>query len=195
MKKSTIITLSIVGAIVAAFVLTVILTVGSYNGFVTKSEDVDKAYSQIENQLQRRNDLIPNLVSTVQGYASHENEVFTAIADARAEMLSAKTTSEKAQADVQVTTALRGLLGYTENYPELKADKQFTQLMDELAGTENRLSVERKNYNDVAAEYNKKVKKVPGALVANIFGFDEKELFKAEEGAKEVPKVDFGSGK
>lgn len=191
MKKGTIIGL-VIGAVI---IISILATMSSYNGFVTKSEDVDKAYSQIENQLQRRNDLIPNLVSTVQGYAAHENEVFTKIAEARSAMLSAKTPSEKAEADVQVTTALRGLLGYTENYPELKADKQFTQLMDELAGTENRLSVERKNYNEITTEYNKKVKKVPGALVANIFGFDEKELFKAEEGAKEVPKVDFGSGK
>lgn len=189
MKKSTIVLIAIIGILL----LSIGSLFGTYNGFMSAEEDVDNKYSQIENQLQRRTDLIPNLVNTVQGYVSHESDVMKAVAEARAQMLSAETPSEKAEADARVTTALRGLMGYTENYPDLKADKQFTALMDELAGTENRIAVSRKDYNDEVTLYNKKIKRMPGALVANMFGFDEKEQFKAAEGAEVAPTVDFNS--
>lgn len=191
MKKGTIVSL----AAVAVVVIIALSLMSSYNGFMSKEEDVDNAYAQIENQLQRRLDLIPNLVNTVQGYVSHEKEVMQNVSEARAKLAGAKTPEEQAAANDELSGALSRLLMVTENYPNLKADTQFTQLMDELAGTENRLSVARKDYNDVTTAYNKKIKKIPGSLVANTFGFDEKELFKSDAAAKEAPKVDFGSGK
>lgn len=166
--------------------------VPSYNNFVGLEENVDKSYAQIENQLQRRLDLIPNLVNTVKGYAKHEEEVLTAIADARSRLAGAQSPEEEATANAELSGALSRLLVVVENYPELKADQQFTQLMDELAGTENRISVARKDYNDQVSEYNRKVKSFPGVLVANITGFDEKEYFEADPGAQKAPDVDFG---
>ena len=181
--------------IVVVFALILFPLIGSYNGFVNAEEDVEKEYAQIENQLQRRLDLIPNLVNTVKGFATHEEKVMSDIASARSQLLGAKTPEEQANADTALTGALGRLLVVSENYPELKADRQFTQLMDELSGTENRIAVARMDYNDQVTVYNKKVKQFPGRLVASIFGFDQKELFKADNAAKEVPKVDFeGNG-
>lgn len=187
MKKSTIILLSTVGVVL----LLVAMFFSSYNGFMNSEEDVDNKYAQIDNQLQRRMDLIPNLVNTVQGYASHEKEVMSNIADARAKLAGAKTPTEQAEANDQLSGALSRLLMVSENYPNLKADSQFTRLMDELSGSENRIAVARKDYNDQVTVYNKKVKRMPGAIIANMFGFDEKELFKAAENAKNTPSVDF----
>ncbi|PKG25482.1 LemA family protein [Niallia nealsonii] len=182
------------GIIIAIIVIAVlvILFMSSYNGFVNAQEDVDQSYAQIENQLQRRLDLIPNLVNTVKGYASHEKEVIQSISDARANLAGATTPEEEATANAQVSSALSRLLVVVENYPNLKADKQFTQLMDELSGTENRISVARKDYNEQVASYNKKVKRFPGAILARISGFDEKEYFKANSNAENAPEVDFG---
>ncbi|HBZ10633.1 MAG TPA: LemA family protein [Bacillus bacterium] len=168
---------------------------GSYNGFVNAEENVEQQYSQIENQLQRRADLIPNLVNTVKGYAKHEENVLGDIADARSRLIGAKTVQEQAEADASLSNAISRLLVISENYPELKADKQFTQLMDELAGTENRIAVARKDYNDQVTIYNKKVRQFPGRIVASVFGFEKKEYFKAQAGAEEAPNVDFeGNG-
>ncbi|MGM0903723.1 MAG: LemA family protein [Bacillota bacterium] len=169
-----------------------LMFVPSYNNFVGLEENVDKSYAQIENQLQRRLDLIPNLVNTVKGYAEHEEEVLTAIADARARLAGAESPEEEATANSELSGALSRLLVVVENYPDLKADQQFTQLMDELAGTENRISVARKDYNDQVSEYNRRVKSFPGVLVANITGFDEKEYFEADPNAQNAPEVDFG---
>ena len=181
-----------IGVVVAAFVIVGMMLMSSYNNFVSLEENVDQSYAQIENQLQRRLDLIPNLVNTVKGYASHEKEVITAISDARARLAGAESPAEEATANAELSGALSRLLVVVENYPELKADKQFTQLMDELAGTENRISVARKDYNAEVAVYNKTVKRFPGVVVAGMTGFDEKEYFKADPKAEEAPEVDFG---
>jgi LemA protein len=188
MKKGYI----ILGIILAVIVLFGISLMSSYNNFVTLEENVDQSYAQIENQLQRRLDLIPNLVNTVKGYASHEKEVIAEISDARARLAGANTVEEEATANAELSGALSRLLVVVENYPNLKADQQFTQLMDELSGTENRISVARKDYNDQVAVYNKKVKQFPGALIAGMTGFDEKEYFTADPKAAEAPEVDFG---
>ncbi|AZU64827.1 LemA family protein [Neobacillus mesonae] len=188
MKKGM---LSII-VVVAIIVVFGLMLMSSYNNFVNLEENVDQSYAQIENQLQRRLDLIPNLVSTVKGYAAHEKEVIASISDARSRLAGAKTPQEEATANADLSSALSRLLVVVENYPNLKADKQFTQLMDELAGTENRIAVARKDYNDQVAEYNKKIKRFPGSLIAGMTGFKEKEYFKADPKAQEVPKVDFG---
>ncbi|MDF2065123.1 LemA family protein [Bacillus sp. Cr_A10] len=177
--------------IVVIIALFAAILIPSYNGFVNGEEDVNKAYAQIENQLQRRMDLIPNLVNTVKGFAAHEEEVLGNIADARSRLAGANTPEEQAEANNELSGALSRLLVVVENYPELKADANFRQLMDELAGTENRLSVAREDYNAVVSDYNKKVKRMPGSIVASIFGFDEKEYFEADAAAQDAPNVDF----
>lgn len=182
----------IIGIIVVVILLFAAMLIPSYNNFVELEENVDQSYAQIENQLQRRLDLIPNLVNTVKGYASHEKEVIASISDARARLAGANTVEEEATANAELTGALSRLLVVVENYPNLKADQQFTQLMDELSGTENRISVARKDYNDQVAVYNKKIKRFPGALIAGMTGFDEKEYFTADPKAAEAPEVNFG---
>jgi LemA protein len=181
-----------IGIVIAVIVILGLMLMGSYNGFVNAEENVNQSYAQIENQLQRRLDLIPNLVNTVKGYASHEKEVIASISDARARLAGAKTPQEQATANTELSGALSRLLVVVENYPNLKADQQFTQLMDELSGTENRIAVARKDYNDQVATFNKKIKRFPGAIIAGSTGFDKKEYFKSEPKAGEAPKVDFG---
>ncbi len=162
-----------------------------YNRIVSEEQQVESAWSQVENQLQRRADLIPNLVETVKGYARHEKGVFDDIANARAAMLGASSRADKIQSANQLEGAISKLISLSEAYPQLKADGNFQRLMDELAGTENRLSVERKRYNDAVQQYNTDIKRIPGAWWAKIGGFQSKEYFKAESGAKAVPKVSF----
>jgi LemA protein len=181
-----------IGIVIAVIVIFGLMLMSSYNGFVNAEENVNQSYAQIENQLQRRLDLIPNLVNTVKGYASHEKEVIASISDARARLAGAKTPQEQATANTELSGALSRLLVVVENYPNLKADQQFTQLMDELSGTENRIAVARKDYNDQVATFNKKIKRFPGAIIAGSTGFDKKEYFKSEPKAGEGPKVDFG---
>lgn len=166
---------------------------GYYNKFVNMDEGIKNAWAQVENQLQRRSDLIPNLVNTVKGYASHEKEVFTKVADARAKLAGAKNPTDKIEAANEMTSALSRLLVVVEQYPQLKADQSFNRLMDELAGTENRLAVERKRYNDQVLEYNAMRRRVPSNMIATMFAFVEAPYFKVPEAAKETPKVDFGA--
>jgi LemA protein len=165
----------------------------NYNQLVAMQESIASSWAQVENQLQRRNDLIPNLVEVTKGYAGHEKSVFEAVADARARMLSAGTRDEKIQAADAMSGALGRLLALSESYPNLKADAQFARLSDELAGTENRISVERMRFNDTVKAYNTAIKTFPTMLYASAMGFKEEKYFDAPEGAKQVPKVDFGT--
>lgn len=179
-------------AIVALIVIAAMLIVPKYNKLVTGEETVDAAWAQVENQLQRRFDLVPNLVNTVKGYAEHEEEIFTQIANARTQYGNANTVEETADANNELSSALSRLLVVVENYPNLKADVQFTRLMDELAGTENRLTVARKDYNDTVQQFNNDVRRFPGNLIAGMFSFEQKDYFEIKEGVEEAPAVDFG---
>ncbi|WP_016993911.1 LemA family protein [Lysinibacillus boronitolerans] len=180
-----------IGIIVIILVVIALLFIPKYNSLVTAEENVDSKWAQVENQLQRRYDLIPNLVESVKGYASHEQEVIANITQARAQMGSARTPEEQAVANDALTGALSRLLVVVENYPNLKADANFRQLMDELAGTENRLAVAREDYNNEVQQFNKHVKRFPGNLMAGMFGFEQKEYFKAAAGADKAPSIDF----
>ncbi|ATW26045.1 LemA family protein [Candidatus Formimonas warabiya] len=180
--------------LIIGLVIVVLLLFGvfsSYNGLVSLNEDVNGKWSQVENQLQRRADLIPNLVATVKGYAAQEQTIFTAVAEARSKLLNAQGPASSAQADGELTSALGRLLAIAESYPQLKSDANFRQLQDELAGTENRIAVARKDYNDSVQVYNTKIKRFPTNLFAGILGFPAKEYFQAQEGAQEVPQVEF----
>lgn len=168
------------------------LTGCSYNQFVGQEEGVKAQWSQVENQLQRRNDLIPNLVSTVKGYAAHEQGVFQAVADSRAKLAGARNPEETMAAANAQSSALSRLLMVVENYPQLKANEQFARLSDELSGTENRIAVERKRYNDKVQEYNTLRRRFPSNITASVFGFKEYPFFQAPAEAKQVPKVEFG---
>ncbi len=187
MKKGTIILI----AIIAVIAIIGFSFMGSYNSLVTLKSNVDEQYSNIQTQLQRRSDLIPNLVNTVKGYTQHESEVLQSIADARSKLSGATTPEAAAQADSELSSALSRLLVVVENYPQLKADTQFTALTDELAGTENRIAVARKDYNAVAKKYNVKIKKFPTVIIANLFGFDESAYFEAAADAQNAPEVAF----
>lgn len=185
--------LILVVVIIAIVAVLGVSTVGSYNSLVGMQEEVSAQQSTIQTQLQRRNDLIPNLVETVKGYAAHEEEIFTELADARAALSGAGTVDEMSAAEEQMQSALSRLLVVVENYPDLKSDQQYTALMDELAGTENRIQVARKDYNDVAKTYNQKLKQFPTVITARILGFDSVDYFEASDQAQQAPVVDFGN--
>jgi LemA protein len=184
--------------IVAAVVLVLICAVAgssfvsSRNEMVTKREAIKASWSQVENALQRRADLIPNLVETVKGYATHEEKAIADVANARAGLMNAKSPQEKIAANDQLSGTLGRLLVIVENYPNLKANENFIRLQDELSGTENRIAVERKKYNDTVQAYNTYIQLFPNNIVAGMGGFQREEAyFKAESGAKEAPKVKF----
>ena len=189
MKKSTI-------AIIVVVVILVAIIAGlvsSYNGVVSLSEEVDNKFATIDTMLQRRADLIPNLVNTVKGYTNQEQAVIDSVTDARAKLAGANSVGEKANADKELSTALSNLLVVVENYPDLKSSQNFINLSDELAGTENRIATARKDYNDAVKEYNTKIKRFPTNIVSGMFGYGEKEYFQASEGSEEVPTVDFNT--
>ncbi|HLG56064.1 MAG TPA: LemA family protein [Vicinamibacterales bacterium] len=178
-------------------VLLVMLSVGlsgcSYNRFVGQDEAIKTQWAQVENQLQRRNDLIPNLVETVKGIAQQEKDVFGQIAESRAKLSGAQTPEQRMQAANEQSTALARLLVIVENYPQLRSNESFNRLMDELAGTENRLAVERMRYNERVQEYNTSRRRFPSNVTAGIFGFKEHPLFNAPPEAERVPRVNFGN--
>lgn len=172
-----------------------------YNTLVEMQEGVNSAWSQVENQYQRRADLIPNLVNTVKGYAAHEQEVFTAVTDARSRVGQVQLSAEDLEdpvkfqqfqeAQQQLSGALSRLLAVVENYPQLKANENFLQLQSQLEGTENRIAVERRRFNEAVQQYNTKIRSFPTLITAKIFGFDEKQYFTAREGSDVVPEVKF----
>lgn len=175
---------------------------GNYNKMVTLEENVSSAWSQVENQYQRRLDLIPNLVSTVKGYASHEEEVFTQVTQARSRaggivnIDSSITDNPEKMAEFQkvqgeLSSSLQRLLAVTENYPELKANENFLALQDELSGTENRISTERRRFNEAAKAYNTFIRKFPANIIANMNGFEKKAYFEADSSAAKAPSVQF----
>jgi LemA protein len=166
----------------------------SYNTFVSKEEGIKAQWAQVENQLQRRNDLIPNLVETTKGIAQQEKDVFGQIADSRAKMAGAKTPQDTIQAANEQSAALGRLLVVVENYPQLRSSESFNRLMDELSGTENRIAVERMRYNERVQDYNITRRRFPSNITAGIFGFKEYPLFNAPPAAEQVPKVNFGKG-
>ena len=193
MKKSTIITIAAVA--VVGFWL-----VGAYNGMVTAEEGVDTAWSQVENVYQRRADLIPNLVSTVKGYAAHESETLEGVVNARAKATQVTVDAENLtpeqlqkfnEAQGELSSALGRLLAVTEAYPDLKANENFLELQAQLEGTENRIATERMKFNETAKEYNTLIRKFPKNIIASVFGFDKKPYFEAQEGADRAPAVQF----
>ena len=196
MKKTWIILIAVVAVIV-------IYCVSSYNSLVTQEETVGTAWSNVENQYQRRSDLIPNLVNTVKGYAAHEKETFDAVVSARAKAtqmsiniddLTPEKIAAYQKAQGEVGSALSRLLAVTENYPDLKANENFKELQAQLEGTENRISVERRKFNETAREYNTSIRRFPKNIIAGMFGFEKRPYFEAEEGSEKAPEVKFETG-
>jgi LemA protein len=181
-----------------SFALAVVLTLApmlagcSYNKFTTQEEAIKGQFSQVENQMQRRNDLIPNLVESVKGFAAQERDVIQSVTDARAKMAGAGTPEQKIAAANETSSALARLLVVVENYPQLKSDARFAQLMDQLEGTENRLATERMRYNERVQEYNTARRRFPSNMTAKLFGFDEYPYWEVPKDAQGVPAVDFG---
>ena len=193
MKKSVIIIVAVVAAVV-------LWCITSYNGLVSKEENVDSQWANVESSYQRRSDLIPNLVETVKGYASHEKETLQGVIEARSKATSTQInagdlTSENIQqfqaAQDQLSNALSKLMVVVERYPDLKANENFLQLQSQLEGTENRINVERNKYNEVAKSFNANIRKFPKNIIANMFGFEKKAYFEAQEGAETAPQVKF----
>ena len=195
MKKS--VTIIVIIAVLAALTFWM---VGKYNAIVTAEENVKTAWAQVENQYQRRSDLIPNLVATVKGYAAHESQVLESVVAARAKATQAVVDPSQASPEQlaayqasqgELSQALGRLLAVTENYPDLKADKNFRELQEQLEGTENRITVARNAFNESAKEYNRLIRLFPNNIVASIFGFQQKAYFAAEAGAEKAPVVAF----
>ena len=192
--------LSIPVFIIAVVAVIAIMFVSAYNSLVSSEESVDTAWSQVENVYQRRADLIPNLVNTVKGYAAHEKETLEGVVSARAKAtqmtidptnLTPEAIEKFQAAQGELGSALGKLLAITENYPDLKANENFKELQAQLEGTENRIAVERKKFNETAQVYNTSIRKFPRSIVASMFGFERKPYFKAQEGAEQAPTVQF----
>ena len=195
MKKAT--SIIVILAVLAAIVL---WFVGKYNAMVTAEENVETSWAQVENQYQRRSDLIPNLVATVKGYAEHESQVFESVVEARAKATQITIDPTNASpeqlaafqnAQGELSQALGRLLAVAENYPDLKANENFRDLQSQLEGTENRIAVARNAFNEAAQQFNVLIRKFPNNIVASMFGFEKKPYFEAEEGADKAPQVEF----
>ncbi len=180
-----------VAVIVGAIAVIAIFLGTKYNSLVGEREQVNGSWAQVQNVLQRRADLIPNLVATVKAYAAHEKETFTQIAEARAKLAGARTPEDAAAANAQLDSALSRLLVIAERYPELKANENFIRLQDELAGTENRIAVERQRYNDQVRDYNQTIRRFPTNLVAGAFNFESRDYFQADATSQRAPQVQF----
>lgn len=184
--------LVVIGVLAAIVIIGGMVLVGKRNQLVQANESIESTWAQVDNVMQRRADLIPNLVNTVKGYAKQEKEIFTAVAEARSKLSGARTINEKISANSQIEGALARLLVVVERYPELKSNQNFMQLQDELAGTENRIAVERRNFNEAIKQYNLLVQLFPSNIAASLFNFQRRdEYFEPTPAAKEVPKVDF----
>lgn len=181
----------VIGSLILLVIITVATVGGSYNNLVTLNENIDGQWSQVENNLQRRADLIPNLVETVKGFATQEKEIFESVAEARSKLIGASGVRELGEANTELSSALGRLLAISESYPTLKSDANFRQLQDELAGTENRIARARQEYNNSVQMYNTKVKRFPANIIASMFGFSPREYFQADEKSKNVPEVKF----
>ncbi len=187
MKKKTL----IIVILVAVVLLLGGTIVRSYNGLIEADETANEKFATVDTMLTRRADLIPNLVSTVKGYAAHEEEIYTALANARAKLAGSTTTEETLEANADLESALSRLLVVVENYPELKASEQFKALQDQLEGAENRIATARVDYNEAVKEYNEKIRRFPSNIFAGIFGFDRKDMYEAPKGDTEAPTVEF----
>ena len=191
MGKSQKTILIVVGLLVLFIIIPYSYLKGTYNSLVTMDETVKGAWAQVENQLQRRYDLIPNYVETVKGYAAHEKEVFVKVTEARSKVAGAGNINEKMQANNQLSSALSRLMVVVERYPELKANTNFIRLQDELAGTENRIAVERRRFNETVKVYNIKIRSFPTNIIAGMFGFEKATFFEVPKERQEAPKVKF----
>lgn len=187
MKKTNLILIGVI----ALIAIIVIMISSEYNGMVSKQENVESALSDLDVMLQRRGDLIPNLVNTVKGYTGHENKIIDKVTDARTKLANASSVKEKSDANNELTNSLNALMVVVENYPDLKSSQNFIQLSDELAGTENRIAVARKDYNDAVKILNTTIKKFPNNLLAGMFGFEQARYFEADKSSLEVPNVSF----
>ena len=195
MSKTVKILLIVAAIIVVIVVIPFMYLRGTYNSLVTMDETVKASWAQVENQLQRRYDLIPNLVETVKGYAAHEKDVFIKVTEARSKVGGASTVENKIQANNELSSALSRLMVVVEQYPELKANENFIRLQDELAGTENRIAVERGRYNEKVKEFNIKIRSFPTNLIAGAFNFEKAAFFDVPAEKQEAPKVNFtGTG-
>ena len=180
-------------ALVVLIAIIAFWVIGIYNGLVRLRNQVKNAWSQIDVQLKRRTDLIPNLIETVKGYASHEKGVFIKVTEARSALMNATGVEDQAQANNMLTGALKSLFAVAENYPELKANQNFMMLQEELAGTESKIAYARQFYNDTVLKYDNKREKFPSNIIANMFGFKDREYFEVGEADREPVKVDFNS--
>ncbi len=191
MSKGALIGIGIVAVLLVLIIVGAIFIIVPYNRLTRLDVETQNSWAEIDNMLQRRNDLIPNYVATVQGYATHEKELFEHIADARAKLAGATNVEDKGNASNELSGLLSRLLVIVENYPQLRANENFMKLQDELAGTENRLAVARTRYNQAVRGYNTAIRVFPSNLIAGLFGFTGKQFFEAPEAAKQVPQVKF----
>jgi len=177
--------------IIGAVVLVLIIIWALYNGLIRLKNQIENAWAQIDVQLKRRNDLIPNLIETVKGYAKHEKGVFTEVTKARTAMMSAQTLDQKAKASNMLSDTLKSLFAVAENYPTLKANENFLQLQEELTGTENKIAYSRQHYNDMVMRFNTKIELFPNNVFAGMLNFSKREMFKVDEAEKKNVKVQF----